>query len=375
MVGFVRDWAPGDPPVAKGRSLWRDEAGDVWLSPAEVKALGLIQAMREGLDRPSGIGLEPVPEEEARTRDVRAPSGTDNGAVSAEEYFEQEDDVIHEHEGGPDPIEAADRLHDVAKEAHRPDFDSGGRRSGPDDAGHDRAEAWDDAYESALSFFGGDHALALGSITDKIGPRPEPPGQERFERQAAIFDASNGVAPLYRLDGPLPSGETGGWRWWWTEDDGTMLLAYDNRPLVQADAERQGMPRAGERMKGLKLVQGVVPAQLIKPAMLALTMSRTPVCPRCGNGYGGYSHGPGFCIDRRGDEETLGEPEVGPLSGSLGVEDGAKAATSRYERADGRTICQRKDCGRAYSAHPSAEAEGTAGLTLHRLCDGRLVKL
>jgi hypothetical protein len=59
-VRFVRDWQPGDPKRAKGRSLWIDAEGEVWLSPAEVKSLGLTDLMRgtlEGGDQATSSNL------------------------------------------------------------------------------------------------------------------------------------------------------------------------------------------------------------------------------------------------------------------------------------------------------------------------------
>jgi hypothetical protein len=56
-----------------------------------------------------------------------------------------------------------------------------------------------------------------------------------------------------------------------------------------------------------------------------------------------------------------------------------RAHGEEYTRADGRAICVR--CTRTYAEHPSEEWEGSTGdladspLTLHRLCDRRLVKL
>jgi hypothetical protein len=51
-----------------------------------------------------------------------------------------------------------------------------------------------------------------------------------------------------------------------------------------------------------------------------------------------------------------------------------KTVVPDYERADGRLICHSsaKPCGRVYRNHPT---ETYGDLVLHRLCDGRLVKL
>jgi hypothetical protein len=51
-----------------------------------------------------------------------------------------------------------------------------------------------------------------------------------------------------------------------------------------------------------------------------------------------------------------------------------KSVVHYYERADGRLICHSsaKPCGRVYRNHPT---ETYGDLVLHRLCDGRLVKL
>lgn len=44
-----------------------------------------------------------------------------------------------------------------------------------------------------------------------------------------------------------------------------------------------------------------------------------------------------------------------------------------FTRASGETVCG--PCGEPYRRHPMGGPEGYDGLFLHRLCDGRLVKL
>lgn len=86
-------------------------------------------------------------------------------------------------------------------------------------------------------------------------------------------------------------------------------------------------------------------------------------------------------LDQRGDSplpallRVLAD-QVDELMADL--EQSAKPPVHFYDRADGRTVCDwdnhsnTTQCGRAYSDHPT---ETYGDLVLHRLCDGRLVKL
>lgn len=272
---YVRDWRPGDPRVVQGRSLWLDADHDgsgrqeVWLSPAEVRAAGLTESMRQAIH--DGAFAEAVSQdlEAARSRDVRPASSSDGGAVSADEYFA--DGAV------------SDEL--VRGEPHEDDRQT---------------------VEEALAY------------------EPEPLDRDRL-RATAMGE----------------QGEIDGWRWWVVRDQGGDWLAYDNRPALDAwDADGGFLPPGAPRPRRgprPRLVQGRLPLAVLVKAVAA------------------------SC-----EPDEARRPFVG--------------AYPDWDRASGATVCEAVipavggmgRCGREYRAHPPTDFDG---LVLHRLCDGRWVKL
>lgn len=121
-VRYVRDWQEGgDSRLTRGLSLWRDAEGLVWLTPAEVKALGLTTAMRLAIENPAYR----APEEETRTDDLRPPSEGDATATSADDWF---GGTLSD--AGPLPPDATPRF-----DAQAAIFDPSNRYAGPPTTG------------------------------------------------------------------------------------------------------------------------------------------------------------------------------------------------------------------------------------------------
>jgi hypothetical protein len=218
---YVRRWRQGDPREVRGRMLFRDAVGDVWLSPAEVRTLGLTDLIRdaEGPDAAAAeqeritavveTGIE-ARLQEAGTDDVRPAGEEDGGAVPADEWIEED----------PEP-----------------------GQSGTPEPPTGTAEAV---------------GLALQ-------------GGGEFVIEAA---ARAGVLE------PPPSGETpSGRRWWIVRDPAGDRLAWDNRPAYAAHGRwmeeaygeggtmrpeyREGGPR---HMPIVHLEQGSVPMDVVRAA-------------------------------------------------------------------------------------------------------------
>jgi hypothetical protein len=188
-VRFIRDWRPGDPKRAKGRSLWIDAEGEVWLSPAEVKSLGLTDLMRGTLEGGDQATSSNLVERLAQEQDT---------PVSAETYW---------HEA------------------------------------HERSQ--DDRAERDLA-----QAVQRATSSD----------------------------PGVKVEATVTGGQTAdGWRWWLVEDGEQKLVAYDNRP--QLDAWHQDQIRWGNSQQregeapppamSPSLVQGVIPLALCRAIVSA----------------------------------------------------------------------------------------------------------
>jgi hypothetical protein len=189
---YVRDWRRGDPADARGRTLWADNAGEpVWLSPSEVRGLGLTGLMRAAIEaREAG-----PPQESARSRDVRPSTERGVSAVSADEWFGQEDGMDASDEADATEDEARERaeaearpafiersaLPDRAPRATSPRGEADGwrwwvvRDPGGDRLAYDNrptVEAWDETLDDARHYFKGDDRYAVPSATRMAGPRP-----------------------------------------------------------------------------------------------------------------------------------------------------------------------------------------------------------
>jgi hypothetical protein len=204
-VRFIRDWQPGDPKQARGRSLWQDVEGFVWLSPAEVKSLGLTDLMRGTLEGGDQATSSNLVERLAQEQDT---------PVSAEEWMKGD-------------------VEDVPYTTHSSSI-----------------------YE----------------------PQPHP-------------------SKVHQDEVELMGGQTDGWRWWLVKDGEQKLVAYDNRP--QLDAWHQDQIRWGNSQQregeapppamSPSLVQGVIPLALCRAIVSADHQA-----------HGGLAlHEPEAIVDRR----------------------------------------------------------------------------
>jgi hypothetical protein len=376
---YVRDWRRGDPADARGRTLWADNAGEpVWLSPSEVRGLGLTGLMRAAIEaREAG-----PPQESARSRDVRPSTERGVSAVSADEWFGQED--------GMDASDEADATEDEARERAeaeaRPAFTE--RSALPDraplptsprgeadgwrwwvvrDPGGDRL-----AYDNrpTLDAWGEDQ---LGATRDlEAGRAPRPVAAARPRLVQGTIPLALVARAAAEAEGPL---------------DGRFLLGAADTGGIRA---RLGMD------------VGTTDRE-VEAALRGYRLAQLRHLPRRGSDVEAW-------LRERRDEHPRGTPQWDAVDSSLEdyrlradvgrplraptPEDGpgeqmelAADGIPDYARADGRTRCRadlgapRGVCGRQYREHPATEfprdwaARGVGPLVLHELCDGTWVRL